>query len=64
MLSAEQMNYTGGLMSFPFEEPSTVIQLFMPRPSTTGDLKCAAVVIKTFINCNLKIPSLSGPDIG
>lgn len=43
-------------MSFPFEEPSTVIQLFIPRPLTTGDLKCAAVVIETFINCNLKIP--------
>lgn len=45
VLSAELMNYTGGLMSFPFEEPSTAIHLSMPRPLTTGHLKCAAVVI-------------------
>lgn len=43
-------------MSFPFEEPSTVIQLFVPRPSTTGHLQCAAVVIQTFISCDFKIP--------
>lgn len=45
MLSAEQMNNTGGLMSFPFEEPSTVIQLSKAGPATTGHLKCAALVI-------------------
>lgn len=32
VLSAERMNYTGGLMSFSFEGPSTVMQ-----PSTAGD---------------------------
>lgn len=37
VLSAEQMNYTGGLMSFSFEEPSTVMQPLMLGPSTAGD---------------------------
>lgn len=59
VLSAEQMNYTGGLMSFSFEEPSTVIQPLLLRPSTTGDLKCAAVVNYNFVNCYLTILSVS-----
>lgn len=37
VLSAERMNYTGGLMSFSSEGPSSVTQPLTLRPPTAGD---------------------------